>query len=164
MKTLFLARHAKSDWNNASSSDFDRPLNSRGETDAPLMAEQIRYSGVNIDQVISSDAKRALSTAVHYSKILTPQQSLQTSHQLYLASSEEIQGIAQLLDNQHDSVMLVGHNPGMTEVVNDYCQAGIDNLPTCGVAIVQFNVSHWKDITAETARLVAFEYPKKYKS
>lgn len=163
MKTLLLARHAKSDWNSAAPGDFERPLNARGLNDAPLMAEQLRLNGINLEQVISSDATRAQSTAEYYANILTPQVPLLLDHELYLASSAEIKGLARSLDDRFNSVMLVAHNPGMTEAVEDFCRAGIDNLPTCGVAIIQFDVTEWKHIAKQYASLIAFEYPKKYR-
>lgn len=160
MKTLLLARHAKSSWDDGQVDDINRPLNERGEKDAPLMADHLRQSNFCVDQIVSSDAHRAYSTAEIYAASLKVQ--LQHDHGLYMASSDDIVKKARQLNDQFSSVMLVGHNPSMTEAVNTLCaDTGIEDMPTCSVAIIEFDVDRWSDIDSSQAALTAFEFPKK---
>jgi len=161
MRTLLLARHAKSSWDQPGVSDFYRCLNARGESDAPVMAAYLKQCGYLIHQIVSSDAVRALATADEYKKALLPEKDMITHHDLYLASQQEIVQIAQSLCSQDNTVMMVGHNPGITQALNYFTQAGIDNMPTCSVAIIQFDVMEWQDIVRAGGDLLAFEYPEK---
>jgi len=163
MKTVLFARHAKSNWNEADISDFDRPLNEQGESDAPLMALYLQQCGYIIHQIISSDAARALATAEEYKKCLTPDVPVLQNHSIYLASHLDIINIIKTLPAKKSTVMIVGHNPTMTEVVNYCTEDGVSDMPSCSVAIVQFEVANWSDIKAGNGDLLAFEYPKKHK-
>jgi len=161
MKTLLLARHAKSDWGDNSVDDFDRPLNERGEEDSPKMASYLQQCGYLINQIISSDAVRALSTAKQYRKSLTPDQDLITHGDLYLASENKIINIIKNINPAFNSVMLVGHNPGMTDALNYLSHEQVDDMSTCSVGILQFEVDRWRDIAKGSGDLLAYEYPKK---
>lgn len=160
MKTILFARHAKSNWNEPGISDFDRPLNEKGEIDAPLMAKYLQQCGYIIHEIVSSDAARALATAEEYKKHLTPDVPILKNHAIYLATQLDIIDIIKSLPSKKSTVMLVGHNPTMTEVVNYYTEDGISDMPACSVAIVQFDVSNWGDIKIGSGDLLAFEYPK----
>lgn len=158
MKTLFLARHAKSNWNQQGYSDFDRPLNEMGKSAAPLMALRLQQN-YTLDKIISSDAVRALATAAEYEKTLT-QSVLTTEHALYNASFSDIVDVIKNISNEHSKVMLVGHNPGMTEVVDYFIKDDFYDMPAGGVAIIQFDLASWLDLQKSSAQLLAFEYPK----
>jgi len=161
MKTVLFARHAKSNWNEAGISDFDRPLNSRGEEDAPRMASYLEQSAYVIDQIISSDAARALATATEYKNCLTPDEEIIHKHSLYMASHLDIAEVVQNISSKYSSVMIVGHNPGMSEIVDYYVAGSVQDMPTCSIAVIQFDVSDWKEIKIGKGDLLAFEYPKK---
>jgi len=164
MKTLLLARHAKSDWNSPSTNDFGRPLNQRGQQDAPLMASYLKQCGYSVGQIISSDALRALQTAEHYRQCLRPIHDLISYHDLYLASLAEIVYLVQHIAPRENTVMLVGHNPGMSEALNYFSTESVAEMPTCSVGIIQFDVSRWQDAVQSTGVLLGFEYPKRIKS
>jgi len=161
MKIVFFARHAKSDWNQADVSDFMRLLNARGENDAPAMAGHLKQSGYKVDKIISSDAARALATANEYKKILTPNKKLIEEHSLYNAAHFDIENVVKNLSEEYSAVMIVGHNPGMAEIINYYAPESINDMPTCSVGMLQFNVSGWGDIKKGEGELLGFEYPKK---
>ena len=163
MKTLLLARHGKSDWGDSSVGDFDRPLNTRGEEDSPKMASYLQQCGYLINQIISSEAVRALATAEQYRKHLTPDQELITHGDLYLAPEATIINIINNIHSNFNSVMLVGHNPGMTDAINFLCHEQIEDMSTCSVGIVQFDVNNWRDIKERSGDLLAYEFPKKLK-
>ena len=160
MKTLLLARHAKSSWDQPVD-DIDRPLNQRGQLDVTRMANCMQQCGYLVHQIISSDARRALATAEEYARFLKPKYDLIINHDLYLASSSQIVNMVRDISPQCSTVMLVGHNPGMTDTLNDLSHENIDNMPTCSVAVIQFEVSHWRDISAGQGDLLAFEHPGK---
>ncbi|RDH83890.1 MAG: hypothetical protein DIZ80_07070 [endosymbiont of Galathealinum brachiosum] len=161
MKTVLFARHAKSNWGQEGISDFERPLNSQGEVDAPAMASYLEQCGYVIHQILSSDAARAMATATEYKNHLTPQIDILTEHSLYLASHLDIADVVKNISAKNSTVMIVGHNPGMSEIVDYYVDGSVDDMPTCSVAIVQFDVSNWKDVKVASGDLLAFEYPKK---
>jgi len=162
MKTLLLARHAKSSWDQPGKDDFDRVLNEGGLSDAPNMADFLQQCGYPINRIISSDAARALQTAEEYRKLLTPDIEVTRQHDLYLASHNDILSIINTLPGNDEMVMLVGHNPGMNDVLNYLIRSEVDDMPTCSVAIIQFDVYSWEDIKINTGNLIAFEYPEKH--
>lgn len=158
MKTLILVRHAKSSWKEASIADFDRPLNKRGKRDAPLMAKRLQAIVPSIDRMISSDAKRAYDTARQFSKQYE-KIKVKTEENLYLASSKRILRIVNKLDDKHDTIALFAHNPGITSAINFLANKSILNVPTCGLAVIQFDVDSWSDITTH-GELIKYDYPK----
>ena len=162
MKTLIIVRHAKSSWENPSLSDHERPLNKRGLRDAPMMGARLAEWGPPVDRVISSSAARALATAELITQEMgLPWDEIQIEDGLYHASEEDMVELIQEQDDYIDGLMLFGHNPGMTYLVNDLSDLYLDNLPTCGVVILQFDVDSWSkvgDVEASTADL---DFPKK---
>jgi phosphohistidine phosphatase len=162
MKTLYLVRHAKSSWKDSSLDDLERPLNRRGKRDAPFMGELLKEKVVNPDVVISSPAKRASKTAqiitehIGYSK-----KDIIYSEEIYEASSRELVDFIKKIDDKYNSVMLFGHNPGFTMLNNYLSKNYIDNIPTCGIVALQFNIN-WKEIDKNSAKMLFFDYPKRY--
>jgi phosphohistidine phosphatase len=164
MKTLYLIRHAKSSWEDITLNDFDRPLNDRGKKDAPLMGHVLKQQQILPDLMLSSPAKRAYSTgkkiakAIGYSK-----KDIQTDKKIYHAEPNQILAIIQLLPESEHAVMLIGHNPGLTDLSNLLCRKHIDNIPTCGVVCIEFDVEKWNQIIPESGKFIFFDYPKKHK-
>ena len=156
-KKLYLLRHAKSSWKDFSISDFDRPLNKRGKRDAPLMAEQMARKGIHPDVIFSSPAKRAKSTAQHFSEKL--QTNIIYNSAIYEASTSTLKEIIKEAFKHHDEIMLVGHNPALTLLSNSLSSHQIDNIPTAGIVGFELNIESIE--TAKTTMLF-FEYPKKY--
>jgi phosphohistidine phosphatase len=161
MKTLIIVRHAKSSWDNPFLSDFDRPLNNRGLRDAPRMGKRLKEKEITPDLMLSSPAERALKTCQIMAKILGYKESLiKTNRQLYHADEEQILSVIQQMNEAHDLVMIFGHNPGLTDFVNELANERISNIPTCGIASCQSDVSSWKDMQFGTCKLLFFDYPK----
>ncbi len=164
VKKLYLFRHAKSSWDNPDLDDFDRPLNKRGKRDAPFMGELLLEKGIKPDVLISSPAKRAYATAkVIAKKLGYPRREIQKDKKLYLASAGELLRIINELPDEYSSVMLFGHNPGLTQICNLLSNANIMNIPTSGIAEIDFEVDSWKNVIPESGKLISFEYPKKYR-
>ena len=137
MKTLTLVRHAKSSWKHADLTDRERPLNKRGERDAPIMGKRIVAAGIRPSLIISSPAVRAWTTAkIIANEIGYPREFLQREDSLYHASLDDILDVLVAQDAEFNNVMLFGHNPGLTTFAN-YLSPGItNNLPTTGVLSV----------------------------
>lgn len=160
-KTLYLVRHAKSSWKDASLSDRQRPLNKRGLRDAPEMGRRLVEHGRRPDLIISSPAKRAYSTARKIAKKLDYEKSaILIDERLYFAGTGSMLGMLEELDDRHDSVMIVGHNPAMTTFLNVLCETSIHNMPTCAIALVGYDINAWGELTSEDGALLAYDYPK----
>lgn len=161
MKTLYIVRHAKSSWDDPVLRDFDRPLNDRGKKDAPVMGKRLRKRGVIPSLILSSSARRARSTAKRVARELGfDEKHIRLTDSLYHAGPEMILSTLQQVPDSVESVMLFGHNPGLTDFVNDYVNVRIDNIPTCGIVAAKFNVSSWKDLGNVKGELIFFDFPK----
>lgn len=162
MKILTLVRHAKSSWSDSRLSDRKRPLNKRGERDAPKMGKRIVDHGVRPSLILSSPATRAWMTAkIIAREISYPLEFLQREDSLYLASLNEILDVIMQQDNEFNSLMVVGHNPGMTNVANFLSPGLTDNLPTAGVVAVQIDQEDWNLFEQPKTQLLVHDYPKK---
>lgn len=160
-KQLYLIRHGKSDWGNSQLSDFDRPLNPRGHSAAPEMAERILRKGLVPDLVLSSPALRAITTAWHFCKVWQkPATQIQEITSIYEANIKALLKIVNGLNNAHERVTLFGHNPGFTDFANYLSDAKIYNIPTCGVVLIEFDTASWAEITQFSGKLVEFDFPK----
>jgi phosphohistidine phosphatase len=163
MKTLYVIRHAKSSWAEPVANDFDRKLNDRGKRDAPQMGKRLKEKGVYPDLLLSSPAKRALSTANRIADVLKySKDKIKTVSTLYHADEDTILSAVQDVKNKHDIVMLCGHNPGLTDFANaiSSVEINIDNIPTCGIVALSLPVDSWKEVSWKSAKLLFFDYPK----
>jgi phosphohistidine phosphatase len=166
MKTLYLVRHAKSNWDNTELSDFDRPLNDRGKKDAPRMGKRLREKKVTPNIMLSSPAERALTTCKEIANVLDfPKGKIKTDKRLYHADEDQIlKVLSELKDAARDSeevVMIFGHNPGLTEFANSLLNESLMNIPTCGVVHATLNIEHWRDIHFGCGQMLHFDFPKK---
>lgn len=162
MKTLTLVRHAKSSWKDSSLADRERPLNKRGEHDAPLMARRVAEAGIRPSLIVSSPAVRAWRTAKAVAtEIGYPLEFLQRESDLYLASLQDILDVLVAQDEKFNSMMLVGHNPGLTTFANYLVPGVTNNVPTAGVVSVNIDQDDWNLYEQPVAELVLFDYPKK---
>jgi phosphohistidine phosphatase len=160
-KELLLVRHAKSNWDDPYLDDHDRPLNERGLRNAPEMGKRLQGWGICPDAWISSTALRAITTAeIMAEPIGFPQDQIQQTKDLYHASATELQEFIAGLDDQIDSVVYFGHNPGITSLVANLYGLPIDNVPTCGVVYLQFNENTWLATSSAPPARAYFDFPK----
>jgi phosphohistidine phosphatase len=164
MKRLTLVRHAKSDWSLPGQADWDRPLNKRGQRDAPEMARRLRSRRLKPDLMLSSPAVRAITTAVVMARELkVPAAQVRQDERLYLASPADLLAVIRELGGDTRHLMVFGHNPGMTECANQLSASDhIDNLPTCGVFTAQFDIAAWSDLAWNSGKDAEFDYPKNH--
>lgn len=161
MKSLLVIRHAKSTWDGPLLTDFDRPLNSRGHRDAPVMANRLKEKGVGIDAFVSSTADRAFTTATYFAKTYGVEKAnIIEKPELYHASVNTFLGVIRSLDNRYDTVALFSHNPGITELVNMLTNTRVDNMPTCSVFAVKTPINEWADFEGAAKDFWFFDYPK----
>jgi len=163
MKTLTLVRHAKSSWKDTSLADRDRPLNQRGERDAPFMARKIDEAGIRPSLILSSPAVRAWTTARAVARQLDyPLEFLQRESELYLADVDTLLDVIAAQDEKFNSMMLFGHNPGLTDFAN-YLSPGLtNNLPTAGVVAVEFERDDWSLYDPPRTTVVYYDFPKNH--
>ena len=164
MKTLLLMRHAKSSWDDDRLPDHKRPLNDRGRRDVPTIGDRLSGRDLFPDMILSSSAERARITASIIAPYLNlPASRVAVTDDLYMANPDIFLSIVQLTDSNVDTLMLVAHNPGITQFAASLTDdAGIDHMPTASVFVVRFDVTAWHEVETGTGRYVAFEYPKKY--
>jgi phosphohistidine phosphatase len=161
-KRLLVCRHAKSSWQDANLSDFERPLNKRGERDAPEMGRRLAQRGIRPDLIMTSPAARALATAVTYAGQLgCPPERLQRNPLQYAATVPVLLTMLQAVDSGISTLMLVGHNPESTDLANFLGKLAIANIPTSGIVALEFALTSWKELAAGTGTLLFFDFPKK---
>jgi phosphohistidine phosphatase len=150
MKTLLILRHAKSSWANAYLSDHDRPLKKRGKRDAPRMGRLLRDEDLVPDLIICSSAKRALDTAAAAAEASGYDGVIEVTRDFYHADPETYIGRLKVLPKEVNRVLIVGHNPGMEEMLEQL--TGLhERMPTAALAQVSLPIEGWSDIGLETS-------------
>lgn len=162
MKELLLVRHAKSSWANPGQDDFDRPLNERGQKDAPMMAKRMIERGVAINGIISSTALRAITTARFFAiENAIAEKDIMQHEFLYHAPPERfLKAILQIPD-RISTAAIFAHNPGITDFVNQLTDARIDDMPTCAVFAIKIDTDTWKEFTNASKTFWFADWPKR---
>lgn len=161
MKELIIVRHAKSSWKDAGLNDRERPLNKRGQQDAPEMGAHLARRKHRPDLIVSSPAVRALETARIIAKRLSyPRKKIAVLDRLYGAGIVELLDVIRSADDSVTTLMLFGHNPGLTELANHLGPRPIPNLPTCGVLHLGFDADTWSTVGYARGDEVLFDFPK----
>ena len=163
MKTLYLARHAKSSWKYPKLDDFERPLNKRGRKSAPFMGGILHKLKVSPDLIISSPANRAATTArIMAAKIEYPLENIQYSESIYEFSESALIRVVKHIDDAVKKAMVVGHNPGLNGLANYLGDYPVSNIPTAGIYCLDLDIASWSNIRENCGKLKFFEYPKKH--
>ncbi len=168
MKRVFLLRHAKSSWDYPSLSDIERPLASRGLKAAPKVARLMRDEGLVPDLVICSPSQRTRETWDLIGSELDPEPPSRIDERLYLASPGELVSVIQEQPDDLDSVMLIGHNPGMESITMGLSGSGaqpdldraLAKFPTGALAVIDLDVERWSDVAGGSGSLVRFIRPR----
>lgn len=161
MKTLYLVRHAKSDWSNDNLPDFERFLNKRGVENAQEMAERFSNYQQIPELLISSPAIRALTTAKIFAKVFEISHNLiEKEPDIYESEISDLLRIVNSQSNHVNSIMMFGHNPTLFDFVNYFDDFSIHSFPTCSIAKIEFNVDQWELISKDSGKLVYFDFPK----
>lgn len=169
MKILGLFRHAKSDWHDPRARDFDRPLNERGRKGAETMGRHIRDHGAAWDRVIASPAIRCAETIEIACQASGRPVAVNWDRRIYLASSATLADLLRELDGDPGSVLMVGHNPGLEDLIFDLVpDDGSSPLrdvveakfPTAAFAVLELDIDKWSDLKDNCARLVHLVRPR----
>ena len=168
MKTLVLMRHAKSAWDDANMPDIERPLSPRGQKAAPLMGARMKKAGYHPDVVLCSTATRARETLDLIADSLPKKTKVQHVKELYMAVPREMLTLVAKVPDSAETVMLIGHNPGMGSLAGWLAGDGDSELlskirrkfPTSGIAVVTFDVARWTEVAGESGTLAAFLRPR----
>jgi phosphohistidine phosphatase len=159
MKTLFLLRHAKSSWDDPSLRDFDRPLAKRGKRDVPRVSKAFIKRGPIPDFIISSPAARARQTVEAFVKSAGLDVRPQFDESIYGASSAELMKLIRRMPDAASCVMLVGHNPGIEDLVARLV-GSYNRMPTAALACIEFAVDSWKEVEYGEGKLLWLLRPK----
>ena len=161
MKILALVRHAKAGQPEPEQTDFDRKLTTRGKRNAVEMASYVKNNGYKPDLIISSTAKRALSTAgIFAGEFSIGKQDILKKDFLY--GSYGIPEIKELLNTEAkawDTVFIFGHNPVLSWLAASLTRSFSQGLPTSGVVIIEFDTDSWEKIGPSNGKVVLFKNP-----
>ena len=169
MKTLGLLRHAKSDWHDPRARDFDRPLNARGRQGAAVMGRHVRDLGLIWDRMISSPAIRCAETIELACQAAGRPVAVNWDRRIYLASSVTLADLLREQDDSAASVLMVGHNPGLEDLIFDLVpDDGTSQLrdqveikfPTATFAVLELAIDHWARIRENCAALIHLTRPR----
>jgi phosphohistidine phosphatase len=162
MKRLALLRHAKAKPPSFALADPDRTLSERGEKDAALMGLRLKTLKARPSLILTSPAKRASRTAQLVAEVLQyPREFMHTEPGLYMASPEEILAVIGNQDDEFSDLLLVGHNPGLTDLANRLLpELQLDNLPPGGVVAMDCQTARWVELGAAPTTLAYYDYPK----
>lgn len=159
MRHLLIMRHAKSSWDSPDLADFERPLNTRGLQAAPFMGNFIYKNELHPDLIISSPAKRAKQTAILVKETAKIKTKIEFEEKIYEASPTTLMYIASEISDKYDSILLVGHNPGIEGVIR-ILTGEIQPMPTASIVKICLNISNWNEITANCGQLELIMHPK----
>lgn len=169
VKKLTLLRHAKSGWDDPVARDFDRPLNARGKRAAHRIGEYLRAHDIHYDHIVASPAIRVVETLEHLSEGVGETVAPAWDKRVYLASAVSLLDVVHEVDDNHDSVLLVGHNPGLEDLVlmmvpdrpGDEARDQIEEkLPTASIVEISFPVDRWEDIRPNSGLVSRFVRPR----
>lgn len=160
MKRLFITRHAKAERDGIS--DADRPLSKRGLRNAPEMALRLKEKGFSPDLIVSSPARRALHTARLFAAVFDyPENKILAEAEMYASGVDSLLRTVNAADNSCQNLFLFGHNPEFS-LFAEYLSSSVSiDLPTCGVAVIVFDIDDWRLVSGGTGQLVLVDYPKK---
>lgn len=162
-RTIYLVRHAKSSWDDDTLPDRLRPLNKRGHKNAVDMAARMAAHKVKIELMVSSPAKRALTTAHYFAEELGYDAfDISIDERMYFCGTKGMLSVLKDLPQEITKVMLIGHNPDISDLLKMLTgQKFLDPMTTANVAKLQIRLPDWKDIQAHTADLVFLDAPQK---
>jgi len=145
-RQLLILRHAKSSWADEHADDWERPLNERGERDAPRVGALLRQLSLLPDLIVTSDAVRAERTARAVAGGAEYLGKIVLSPELYHANPDAIIDVVRAFPDTAPSVMIVGHNPGLQDLVEQLTGQSVE-LPTATLVHLELPVKHWRDVT-----------------
>lgn len=161
MKTIFIVRHAKSSWNTTDIPDEKRPLMEKGKKRTKKVIDYLLSNNIKVDYIISSQAVRAHETAKIFAHALKyPVEDIRIDSQIYHADGDALLNQFYDLPERFNTVMIVGHNPALTDFANLFLESPIENLPTSGVVSISFDTDHWDKVPVASRKTNFILFPK----
>ena len=160
-RSLILIRHTKSNWTDFSLPDFDRPIKKDRIDDAKNMAAQLKSLGVEPDLIICSPAKRTRQTAEYFcDKLKYEEKDIQFDKRIYESTAEDVLQVVRETDSKVKTLVVIGHNPSLTNLANMFAENSIEEIPTTGVVWLEFSIKDWELYKLTPCNLKAFLAPK----
>jgi phosphohistidine phosphatase len=160
-RSLILIRHTKSNWTDFSLPDFDRPIKKDRIDDAKNMAAQLKSLGVEPDLIICSPAKRTRQTAEYFcDKLKYEEKDIQFDKRIYESTAEDVLQVVRETDSKVKTLVVIGHNPSLTNLANMFAENSIEEIPTTGVVWLEFSIKDWELYKLTPCNLKAFLTPK----
>ncbi len=157
MKTIYLVRHAKASWEDQVH-DWERPLTEAGVERAQKVAGLLKSKKIKPDKIISSYAFRALNTAVIFAvELRFPTIQIEINQSIYEKKAIDILDILRKQDDKHETIMIFGHDPSITELYNMLTRKLLLKLSTASAAGIQFNVKQWKSLGSTSGKTLFIE-------
>ena len=160
MKTLYIVRHAKSSWGDPGLTDIERPLIDKGIKKTSLVTDFLKTKGLRVDLILSSPAVRAYETAKLFAPAFSyDPKEIVVEDRIYEHSTNSLLDLLYELENNIDSLMLVGHNPTFTDFANCFLDKPIDWLPTSAVVSINFHTDNWVELSIAKKSTLFVVYP-----
>lgn len=163
IKTLYLIRHAKSDWSNGELSDFERGLKKRGLSDLKAMGSYLALQNTKPDLILSSASLRTQLTADGLARKIKYTGPIQYMDELYITRPEMIINVLSLQEDKYKTIFLVGHNPSITELAKKFQTESFTKFPTLGILAINLEIDSWKDIGNAKGEIDFFIVPKQFR-
>lgn len=161
MKRLYIVRHAKSSWKDESLTDFNRPLKGRGILNALEIAEQLKADWHIPEEIYVSAAKRTLETATIFTQVFNQKQTtLHVMSDLYECNGAEVKELVCNLPNKLQSVMVIGHEPSLSQFFKEFVEFKHEKFVTSGVVCLDFDTKNWSGINRQNAQLLFYNFPQ----
>ena len=163
MKQIIVLRHAKSSWDNLTIDDYDRELNERGKNDATLMSQLFGQKVAVPDAIVCSGARRVIETLEIMKEHNSRLPDYTVNENLYLAEENILECVISETPNDINTLMICGHNPGLSDLVREMTGKRIEDIPTNSVVVVDTKMDEWTDIYHARGVIEGFYFPKMFK-
>ena len=161
MKTLIIVRHGAFDHSNTQITDSDHPLTRDGRRQTEEMARQFARLDIYPDLLVSSTAKRAIETAKIYAKRLKiPAASIRIKKNIFEAERSEILRVVQSIDDTASTILLIGHHPAVTNLLQHLVDSDIEKMSLASLAVLELSTESWRTISFKQGELVKYLEPK----
>ncbi len=163
MKTLYLIKHAKSDWSTPDTSDIERGTTKKGFKDINTIGSYLALRGINPDLILSSCSLRTQETTDALAKRIDFIGKKYYLQELYLTSPQEIKELIMVQDDEINSMFIVGHNPQLSELANILADEHVSKIPSLGVVAIDFDIQEWSELEDKKGQIDFFIFPKQFK-
>ena len=162
IKKLYLVRHAKAVWNDGHIGDFDRELSKKSEKGLKSVGSYLMLSSIDPDAILSSPAIRAQRTAEILRDKMKSDTKISYMEELYLSSADTMKNLLQHQQNDLQTIMLIGHNPGISDLAGRLTGGEVLKIPKGAVLALSLPIDRWSDIVDGNSSIDFFINPKQF--